>query len=206
MKLNEDTINSIIKDYRNYETINYICRKYSITNYRLNKILKEKGITRGKRKYTIPEEVQQKIIAEYNSGVFINSITKKYKINSCVLYSILDKHNIPRRVNKKFKIDGDVLKSLQYDRSNTDLTINELVDKYNVSRATINRAVFKNSLPKKGFNAKYKLSKEKVESIIFDYLHTNLYIQQIADKHGINQSTIYVIIKRNNIPKRRKSK
>ena len=196
-KYDNNTINSIINDYKKGTTKIDICVKYNISDYMLYKILRGNNITYNKRK-KLTKEQEQSVIQMYLDGYPISDIYKKYNISQSVLKRLIDTYNIPKRreIATKYKItDKKIINSIINDYSNTDMLVTEICEKYDIGNSTLTTLLRKNNVRTR----RSIKQKSYVDSDIINDYKNGIKIVDIMSKYNISRSTVYRILKRNNI-------
>jgi len=195
---NNPQIQNIITDYLSGISPKEIKRKYNISSdaYLFRDILQKNNIPVKNPQTRITPEIEAKIINDYNNLFTIHKIEKIYKISDQTIRNILKKNNIPQRNHRISMIEKDVIKDYLFGMKWRDI-----YHKYAIQTSTVAHILNKNNISKfrsksgKKFN---KISKLQ-EQLVMESHNQGLSQRIIAKKYHIGKTTVYDIIKRNQL-------
>ena len=202
-KLTQETIECIIDDLKNTTlTQQEIAEKYSISQGMVSNYNKRINSSY-EPKFRIMPEIKEAIIDDLkNSSLTQQEIADKYNVCHTTVLKCKREFKIerPTGYSPKSKIPAEVrfniLNALKY----SNMTMQEIADKFNVNIATVE--IFKNKYNVKrpsSYDPTRRLAPEIRFKVINDLKYSNLSLQEIADKYSINISSVVRIKKRYNI-------
>ena len=155
-----------------------------------NKAQKIGGLNRQKCKVD-----ELKLIADYINGIPIIKLWTKYNISNPTLLSILRKNCVTKRNNNLTNINKEQFK-IDYDK----LTIQKMVDKYNVSRPTIREFAKSLNLTRPSvFLYKQPKLLDYEDEICNKYVTLNTSMVILAKEYKVNPVTIFHTLHKHNV-------
>ena len=200
---------AIINDYNNGLGVKEICKKYNISDTTVYNIKKRYNVS-SKFRYApnhnniIDDNTTNNIINDYNDRMMIIDICVKYNITNIALYKILRDNNITTKTTKLTKEQEQEIIKLYLD----GYRIRDIAKKYHISEAKLQKILDTYNIPKRRDNSyKYKITDKKIiNSIINDYINSNLLVTEICEKYSISNATLQGILRRNKVPNRKTRK
>ena len=205
-KIPEETRQAIINDYVNNVSIPEIAKKYNINSSTVYLI---------KKQYNIPnrfisiddydDNTINNIINDYKNGVMLIDMCIKYDISEYKLYKVLQNNNIAlSKYTKLTKEQEQEIVQMYLD----GYRIQDILKKYNISRSVLKRLMDTYNIPKRNEMAKkYKITDKKIiNSIINDYINSNLLVTEICEKYNIDHCSLNTLVTKNNISTRKSIK
>jgi hypothetical protein len=198
---------SISSDYLSEMTVLKIADKYKISQRLLYKILRLTGAL--SEKEARDKARKEQVIRMYNDSMPICHIAEILNMGHCFVRKILDNNGFskkqPRQVSEAEEVA--ICKAYQDNMLNP-----KICEKFNVSGKLLYSILRKHNIsigqkPKRIKKIRHKkgrtdvlsrYSKEKQDSIIYDYLH-GVTMKTIFKKYNTNQHVLYRILEINNI-------
>jgi transposase len=149
-------------------------------------------------KRKINESQYPKIISLYKGGLTQAEVSKLYDVGEETIRKILRKNNVAARKNYSQKITPKQAKEI-VKLYKQDISTIKLAKQFNVDKSTIQRVLEKNKIEVKGpgyFNKKLTAAQEKE---ILGLYREGLSISKVSQRTNIDNSTIKLVLKRNDI-------
>ena len=217
-RISEEIREAVIRDYNNNVSTEETSKKYDIDISAIANIRNQYNISvsedhniktqynstfRHKRLSVSDSYDDAKIndiINDYKNGVNVIDICVRHNITDCMVYKILRDNNIALdRCKKLTEEQKQEIIKMYLD----GYPVKYIYEKLNVARTTVRRILNKNNIPKRRSQVKYKITdKDTINSIIDDYLNSDMYVAEIHKKYGISNTTLDNLLIRNNVPKR----
>lgn len=217
-RISKEIREAVIRDYNNNVSVEETSKKYNISISLIANIRNQYNISvnensnikiqynntfRHKKLSLIKNYDDAEIngiINDYKNGVNTIDICARHNISDGTLYKILQASNIAiDRCKRLTKEQKQTIVQMYLD----GYLVKYICKKLNVSRSTVERILNKNNVPKRRPHVQYKITdKDTINSIIDDYLNSDLYVAEIHKKYGISNTALYNLLIKNNVPKR----
>ena len=147
----------------------------------------------------IPKESKEGIVNDYKNGIRVKDIEKKYSVSNATVYRVLDVYNIPKRTNRNNykKYINDIIKDY-----NDGVSLDIITSTYNISYSTIHKIISKKTNSNIIRRRKQLCDRDK-NKVIIEYL-AGTPVNDICNKYGYTATTVYNILRENNIKRQRK--
>lgn len=195
---------SVCEDYKNGETLISIGNRHNISYHRVKVFLKRNGIhllSSNIHPIRLSTSQIEEIVNRYKSGESMNSISKSFKTHQMSIGYHLRKLNIAiRQSNVPYEIPPKSIEDYKNGKS-----ANRIADELNTSVKTVTKCLQRHGIDVS--NRKYKawnsISDDIHNNIIELYVNEKLSGKSIADKLGITDTTVYTILEKYSIPRRK---
>jgi transposase-like protein/AraC-like DNA-binding protein len=198
--------NQIIDELkRDKLTDTVIAKKFNVHISYIQTLKKKNNIERTRLHYDNNEDL---IIKDLQDGILTNAeIANKYNVTLHAITAFIKNNGIEKtrnchRGNKKYSEENIVL--IIEELKNSSLTIQEIADKFNVSKTFIRKIEIDNNVVRTYKAKNAKVSQEIKNQIIEELKNDDLTIQQIADKFGVGMTLVKRLRKENNIERHHK--
>jgi predicted transcriptional regulator len=208
-RVTQETIDSVIDDLKSTTlTQQEIAEKYNITQGMVSYYRRKYNIVRAdsssyEPKSRIAPEIKEAIIDDLkNSSLTQPEIAEKYNICQTTVIKYKREFNIkrPTGYSPKSKISAEVKFNIINALKYSNMTVQEIADKFHVHATTVEKCKNKYSIKRpSSYDPTRRLAPEIRFKVINDLKYSNLTLQEIADKYSINISSVVRIKKRYNI-------
>lgn len=174
---------------------NKIATLYKVDKATIVKILKSLDVKIRSNKLNINYQELLELIQDYQSGYSLRELSKRYDCSPTGLKEYLVKKGVDLRNKYNILEDKESQESMINEYLDNTLKLKEILSNYHCSYNTFTKILSLHGIDKKGKGTHFKLSESKcLEAIkLFNEGKT---IKYIAEKFGVNKSTIYSLFKR----------
>lgn len=174
---------------------NKIATLYKVDKATIVKILKSLDVKIRSNKLNINYQELLELIQDYQSGYSLRELSKRYDCSPTGLKEYLVKKGVDLRNKYNILEDKESQESMINEYLDNTLKLKEILSNYHCSYNTFTKILSLHGIDKKEKGTHFKLSESKcLEAIkLFNEGKT---IKYIAEKFGVNKSTIYSLFKR----------
>jgi transposase-like protein/Mor family transcriptional regulator len=197
----------IIEDYKSGSTLQSIANNYNCDQSYISRILKNNNVstrTRG-NKNMFTDEQKLLIIEDYNSGMSQKDVAEKYNCCQTRIFKILKENNVSTRTRGNKNMFTDEQKLLIIEDYKSGMSQTDVAKKYGISHITIFKILKENNVSTRTRGNKNMFTNEQKLLIIEDY-NSGMSQKDVAEKYNCCQTTIFKILKENNVSTRDKYK
>lgn len=192
-------INSFLIDANNGMKNKDLAEKHNLTVHQVAR-LKRKHNVKHSQKIVFTEEQNRNLIKMFKEGYTLKTMGEEFGVTGATIKKILKGLGYEFLVEKKMSYDDLVPKLNDYinDYENSEITIKELCDKYNISIGTHTKIVDEFKLEQRSPRLENELTEIQLKSLEKD-ITDGMYITHLAEKYNVYASKITRYAKDNDL-------